>query len=99
MPFKFNELLQQVVDESAVDIAKELALAGDVSLKASLLVMHCLQRIAGGEVVYAGTGRLWHLDERDRKIYKKFTGHNHFELSREFGVTVRRIYDILKKQV
>jgi len=93
---KFNDLLQQVVDESTVQISKELLIDSGMSIRAANIVMSCLQRIAGGEGVYIGTGRLWHLSERDKKMYKKFTGSNHRELSCEYGITIRRVYDILK---
>ncbi len=36
--------------------------------------------------------------ERDRQILKEYNGHNTLNLAKKHGITLRRIYEIVKKQ-
>lgn len=39
----------------------------------------------------------WRLTQRDLEVYDKFTGNNHLELAREYGVRVNAIYKLIKR--
>lgn len=52
----------------------------------------------GGQQVYIkklywGRGSL---SGRDSEMYEKFNGNNHHELAKEYGITLQRVYEIIK---
>ncbi len=51
----------------------------------------------GGCMVYFPTGGRLGLTARDASIRAQFTGHNHKELARAFGLSVRHIRAILER--
>lgn len=55
-----------------------------------------LRQAYGGEQFYFPRG--WSLDVTlsHHKIYAKFRGHNHVQLSKEFNVSVTHIYRVVK---
>ena len=94
---KFNQLIQQVIDESVIDVVTELKLPVTVAQAGVEIVIAKLQKIAGGELIYIATSYLWHITGRDRLIYSRFNGHNYHEVAQEFKITTRRIRDIIDK--
>ena len=50
----------------------------------------------GGQNIYFPMGLSYKLSQRDRQIYDDFTGANHSELARKYGVSLQWIYKIVK---
>lgn len=94
---KFNEVLQDTIDSSADIIVSDLGLPADIAIKSAEIVVSRLQELAGGEGIYISKGYLWAVREEHRRIYMRFTGSNHTQLAHEFGVSVRHIYDVVKR--
>ena len=69
----------------------EKAAAGRLARKVADRVGHDW----AGQQIYIGRGAV--VTERDRQIYRRFDGGNHDELARQFGLTVRQVYNILSK--
>ncbi len=63
----------------------------------SLVQLQVLANDMGGFGVYIAKGVMIHISERYNEIFDKFTGHNHDQLAREYGLTPMRIYQILKQ--
>lgn len=51
----------------------------------------------GGQLINLPKDHVYKIASRDYDIYKAFNGRNHAELAREFGLSVRAIYDIVKR--
>lgn len=49
-----------------------------------------------GQQVYVGKGTRYEHYQRDLEIWNKFNGTNHSQLAGEYGLTVVRIYQIIK---
>ena len=52
----------------------------------------------GGENLYIPKNISGKAHRRNRQIYDEFTGDNHDELAKKYGVTLQRIYAIIKEQ-
>lgn len=52
----------------------------------------------GGENLYIPKNISGKAARRNRQIYDEFTGDNHDELAKKYGVTLQRIYAIIKEQ-
>lgn len=51
----------------------------------------------GGQLINIPKDHVYKIASRDLDIYKAFNGRNHAELARGFGLSVRAIYDIIKR--
>lgn len=52
----------------------------------------------GGQILYIPKDLAGIICSRDAKIYAQFTGDNHSELAREFGLSFQHIHRIIKKE-
>ncbi len=50
----------------------------------------------GGQNIYFPMGLSYRLSQRDRQIYDEFTGANHSDLARKWGVSLQWVYKIVK---
>jgi Mor family transcriptional regulator len=50
----------------------------------------------GGQMVYFPKGLLDNIDARNKRIWEEFTGHNHYDIARLYGVSVQHVYRIVK---
>ncbi len=89
MLYSVAELVTEALRENQVepDQARQVGLAA-----ADLVRQHY-----GGEQIYVPKGLALIITERDREIYRKFLGGNHFALAKEYGLTVRQIYSIVAR--
>jgi len=55
-----------------------------------------LRKNFGGEHFYLPIGRGLNAIIAHHAIYKKFTGNNHTELAKEFGVSITHVYRVVK---
>lgn len=90
--------------ELLVDLAEKCALAlkdtaGLDDDKATQVGREIADRMAahwGGQNIYFPMGLSYKLSQRDRLIFDDFTGANHSELARKYGVSLQWIYKIVK---
>ena len=90
------ELLADLVDK----VAEELQQKGIDKTTAEEIGNSVARRIAsewGGCNLYIPRGLLWGIDERDLEIFDKFDGSNHFELAKEYGLSVQWIYRLVER--
>lgn len=50
----------------------------------------------GGQLIYFPIGTAIKLSARDQEIWNEFTGNNHSQLARKYGVSLQWIYKIVK---
>lgn len=50
----------------------------------------------GGQNIYFPMGLSYKLSQRDQQIYDEFSGENHSDLARKYGVSLQWIYKIIK---
>jgi len=92
---KFTEVLEQLAEAIAAGYVEEFKDTPEEARKRAELAMSRIQAEASGTGIYIAKGHLWHIDQQHRRIYKRFTGSNHAQLAREFGLTERQIYSIV----
>jgi Mor family transcriptional regulator len=93
---KGPELLQDLADQCAQALTDLLGLEKE---KAEQIGREIAERMAshwGGQNIYFPMGLTMHLSQRDQEVYEAFTGDNHGDLARQFGVSVQWVYRILK---
>lgn len=79
-----------IVSEMCNIIESELQLDANCAEK----IVHTLQRYYGGIPVYLPKIKT-DLDDRNAKIWQKFTGNNHAQLCREFGLSYQQVCRII----
>ncbi|WP_298438005.1 Mor transcription activator family protein [Geobacter sp.] len=94
---KFTEVLEQMVDAIAAGYVAEFKDTPEEARTRAELAIGQIQAQAGGGGLYVAKGHLWHIDERHRRIYQRFTGGNHAQLAKEFDLTERQIYVIVER--
>jgi Mor family transcriptional regulator len=89
-----SEWLKEIAAEMTVDCLPECyqAIAEIIGVEATLNLSEYL----GGTRFYFRKIDGLLMDKRDERIRKEFTGFNHLELARRYGLTETRIRDILR---
>lgn len=93
---KGPELLVDLAEQCALALKQILGLDDD---KADQVGREIADRMAahwGGQNIYFPMGLSYKLSQRDRQIYDDFTGNNHSDLARKYGVSLQWIYKIVK---
>jgi Mor family transcriptional regulator len=93
---KGPELLVDLAAQCAVTLHEIAGLDKD---KAEQVGREIAERMAthwGGQNVYFPMGLSYKLSQRDRQIYDDFTGDNHSDLARKYGVSLQWIYKVVK---
>ena len=92
---KYTEVLEQLVAGIATGFIEEYKDSAEDARKRAELAMSKIQAEASGTGIYIAKGHLWHISEKHRRIYRRFTGSNHAQLAREFDLTERQVYSII----
>ena len=58
------------------------------------LQLHHLTQQMGGQNIYLSKGVVMHVTARDRQMFAEFSGNNHFQLARKYGLTVQRVRQV-----
>ena len=93
---KGPELLVDLAEQCSVALRETAGMDKD---KAEQVGREIADRMAshwGGQNIYFPMGLSYKLSQRDRQIYDDFTGANHSELARKYGVSLQWIYKIVK---
>lgn len=94
---KYTEVLEQLVISISAGFMEEFKDTATDARKRAEVAMSRIQEEASGTGIYIAKGHLWHISEKHRRIYRRFTGANHALLAREFGLTERQIYSIVER--
>lgn len=92
---KFSSLLSDLGDQITEGYIQELRMDAAAARRAANIALEMIRTHAGGGALYIAKGHLWAVTEKHRRIYRRFTGANHGQLAREFGLTERQIYSII----
>lgn len=94
---KFSEYLEGILAQIRDGFIAELKMEPGRARQAAEIAVEMIRENAGGGILYIAKGHLWAVTERHRTIYRRFNGHNHYELSQEFGLSERQIYTIVER--
>lgn len=93
---KGPELLVDLADQCAQALVEISLLDKDKAADVGRQIADRMAAHWGGQNIYFPMGMSYRLSRRDRQIYDDFTGDNHADLSRKYGVSVQWIYKIVK---
>lgn len=93
---KGPELLVDLAEQCAFILVEMAGLEEDVANQIGREVSDRMASHWGGQNIYVPIGLSLKLSSRDRQIYDEFTGNNHRELARKWGVSMQWIYKIVK---
>lgn len=93
LPDSYPEVLRDL----AVCIQQTMAqiATADPAVTPALVIVEGIRARFGGSLLYIPRGAKLDRAARDAEIRAAFTGHNHRELARRYGLTVSAIYDII----
>lgn len=93
---KGPELLVDLADQCARALVDTMGMEKDKADQAGREIAERMAGHWGGQNIYFPMGLTMRLSQRDQEIYDAFTGDNHSDLARQFGVSVQWVYRILK---
>ncbi|OPH34981.1 hypothetical protein B5J93_11530 [Moraxella equi] len=91
-----NALLNDLKSHTESLLA-EINIAPDLACQVANELMFQISQHWGGQLIYVIKDSKFLADKRDVEIYRAFNGHNHAELSQEYGLSLPYIYRILKR--
>lgn len=94
---KYTGMLMEWLEEITAVYMADLKMTPDNARSAAELALATIQAHSAGCASYIAKGHLWAVTEKHRRIYRRFTGANHGQLAREFGLTERQVYTIIER--
>lgn len=92
LPDSYPETLRDL----AVCIQQTLnQITADPVVVPALAIVEGIRARFGGSLLYVPKGTKLDRATRDARICAEFTGRNHRELARRYGITVATVYDII----
>lgn len=91
-----HELLSDL-EQKATGFLRERGVAPEIAEHVAIHLANHLADHWGGQLVNIPKDHVYKIASRDLDIYNAFDGRNHAALARQFGLSVRAIYDIVKK--
>lgn len=91
-----HELLERI-REIAVQKMADYGVDAEVSEQTACALIDTLVEEWGGQYVTIPKDMMWKLAIRDIQIYDDFNGRNHSFLAKKYDLSVRAIYDIIKR--
>jgi Mor family transcriptional regulator len=98
---QFPDHYPEILSELKAILADSLTAAGIDAAKSSQcahVAAEKIRKIWGGQMVYIAKGKDYELSQRDLEIWEKFTGRNHSQLCREYGISLQWLYKIINHQ-
>lgn len=91
-----HELLDFIC-ETATQLLIEYNVPADHAGQAGNALADALAKTWGGQIVTFPKDYFRNLHRRDLEIYEEFDGRNHGHLARKHNLTVRAIYNVIKR--
>lgn len=91
-----HELFERI-SEIAMQKMADYGVDGEVGEQAACAIIDALTEEWGGQYVTIPKDMTWKIAVRDLKVYNDFDGRNYSFLSKKYKLTVRTIYDIIKR--
>ena len=91
----YPEILSDLCDQVALKLVEQ-GIAPDKAADAGLAVAEHIREHWGGQPIYLPKGAQYEFSRRDLELFERFNGSNHAALARDYGLTVVRIYQIVK---
>lgn len=86
------ELLMDLGDQASELLVSQFGLDVDQANMAARLLVDRMRDHWGGQLLYFPKGSALDISERDSELWEAFTGSNHEDLARRFGLTVQAVY-------
>lgn len=93
---KVADFTARMVKLGAERLVRDLAATPEQAHAAMREIVHDICVEYGGTEMYIPRDMEWELSRRDLEIWEAFTGSNHTELARRFGLCERQISDIVR---
>jgi len=90
------ELLRDLNDKCREKLQSEIGLDPETAEKAADSMTRLIKNDLKGQQIYFPKCAEDELSDRDRELWKKFTGTNHAKLAQEYDVSVQWIYKVVK---
>lgn len=91
----YPELLMDLADQVSAKLV-ELQIDMEKAAEIGLATAEHIRENWSGQSLYIPKGVHYEFSRRDMEIFDRFNGQNHQALSREYNLTVMRIYQIVK---
>jgi len=91
---------ENFVEDLAVHIERQLIKDGcspEDAREKALSAAESARRTYQGGAIYVPSMKNQKVRERNRLLLGEFDGHNHTELAQKYGISVMRVYQILKQ--
>ena len=91
-----------LLEEMATHMERELIKGGvapEMAREKAVTVTESVRRNYAGAPVYIQQGWKKKHQERNKKIVAEFNGNNHIELAQKYGISMMRVYQIIKKDL
>lgn len=96
-----NDHYPEILADLKAIVADSLTAAGIDPAKSNQCAHQAAEKIRkswGGQMVYIAKGKDYELSQRDLEIWEKFTGRNHSQLCRDYGISLQWLYKIINYQ-
>ena len=91
----YPEILRNIIDKAAEPVAAKLQVTHAAAREAVFEVCEIIRKEWSGDNLYLPKGCAHDLNQRDLEMYRAFTGNNHSELGKRYGITTRQVYERL----
>jgi Mor family transcriptional regulator len=92
---RWPELLQEISD-GLLSAFKKNGNTDEQAEINTLTAVEVMIFMMGGQMIYFPMGLLENIDARNKRIAEEFTGANHSDLARRYGLSKQHIYRITK---
>lgn len=100
MPSRMAKLRHELLtdlEQQTTHFLLQFGIQEDVSQQVAINLVNHLTNHWGGQLINIPKNHLYKVATRDLEIYRGFNGKNHAELARRYNLSVRAIYDIVKR--
>ncbi|MBK3440762.1 DNA-binding protein [Pseudomonas sp. FSL R10-0765] len=92
-----TDLLSEAVAPIAEVIQQALGVNAELAESTSVEITMLFAHLWGGQVIYVPKGVLIQASKMHQKIFDDWTGRNHHEVAKKYGVSVQYVYRIVKR--
>lgn len=92
-----NQCMDDIRSYGAMAMMDALGIDAAIAEQVANEIAYRLSEHWGGSMIYITKNTLWQARQRDQEIIQAFTGHNHHELSKQFGLSLQYIYTVLAR--